>query len=136
MKIQPAVLALAAVLVGALTLGGALQLQAQTATPRQQQAPTQQPELSQDQIESFASAALQLQEIRSKWQPRLQEAENAEKSKELQTQASAEMVKAVEAKGLTVEKYNAIVQPLGTILNSLPALPKSWSNLVSALCKT
>jgi hypothetical protein len=108
MKIQPAILALAAVLVGALTLGGALQLQAQTATPPQQQTPTQQPELSQGQIESFASAALQLREIRSKWQPRLQEAENAEKSKELQTQASAEMVKAVEAKGLTVEKYNAI----------------------------
>ena len=108
MNIHPAVLALAAVLGGALTLGGALQLQAQTATPPQQQAPTQQPELSQGQIESFASAALQLREIRSKWQPRLQEAENAEKSQELQRQASAEMVKAVEAKGLTVEKYNAI----------------------------
>ena len=109
MNIQPAILALAAVLVGALTLGGALQLQAQTATPPQQQTPTQQPELSQGQIESFASAARQIREIRSRWQPRLQEAESAEKSQELQTQASAEMVKAVEAKGLTVEKYNAIV---------------------------
>jgi hypothetical protein len=108
MKIQPAVLALAAVLVGALSLGVALPLQAQNAKPQQQQTPTQQPELSQGQIESFASAARQIREIRSKWQSRMQEADSAEKSQELQTQASAEMVSAVEAKGLTVETYNAI----------------------------
>jgi hypothetical protein len=101
-------LARTAVLVGALTLAGALPLQAQSATPPQQQTPTQQPELSQGQIESFASAARQVREIRSKWQARLQGAESAEKTQELQTQASAEMVKAVEAKGLTVETYNAI----------------------------
>ncbi|HEY7496170.1 MAG TPA: DUF4168 domain-containing protein [Candidatus Tectomicrobia bacterium] len=108
MKIQPAVLAIAAVLAGALTLGLAVSTQAQDSTPPQQQQPTQQPELSQSQLESFASAVLQVREIRTKWQSRLQGAENAEKAQELQTQATAEMVSAVEEKGLTVETYNAI----------------------------
>ena len=67
MKIQPAVLALSAVLAGALILALALPMQAQDAQP-QQQPPTQQLEPSQDQIESFASAALEVQQIRSKWQ--------------------------------------------------------------------
>jgi hypothetical protein len=51
---------------------------------------------------------LQIREIRSKWQSRLQGAESAEKAQELQAQATAEIVSAVEEKGLTVETYNAI----------------------------
>ena len=38
----------------------------------------------------------------------MQEVESVEKAKEFQAQASAEMVNAVKAKGLTVETYNAI----------------------------
>ena len=106
MKIQPAVLALSAVLAGALILAVALPMQAQDSQP--QQPPTPQVEPTQDQIESFASAALQVQQIRSKWQTRIQTAESTEKAKELQTQASAEMVSAVKEKGLTVETYTAI----------------------------
>jgi len=108
MKIQPAVLAISTLLAGALTLGLAVSMQAQDATPPQQQPPTQQLELSQSQLESFASAVLQVREIRSKWQSRMQGAESAEKAQEFQSQAAAEMVSAVEEKGLTVETYNAI----------------------------
>jgi hypothetical protein len=117
MKIRPAVLAISLALAGAFTLGSALPLQAQDKKPQQQPSPaqqkqqpppTQQPEISQSQLESFASAALQLREIRSNWQTRLQGAESAEKAQELQAQATAEMVSAVEAKGLTVETYNTI----------------------------
>jgi hypothetical protein len=108
MKIRPAVLALSTVLAGALTLGLALPLPAQDSKPQPQQPPTQQLEISQNQLEAFASAVLQVREIRSRWQSRMQGAESAEKAKEVQEQAAAELVSAVEGKGLTVETYNAI----------------------------
>ena len=107
MKIQPAVLTLSAVLAGALILALALPMQAQDSQP-QQQPLTQQFEPSQDQLASFASAALQVQQIRSKWQTRMQEADSPEKAQELQVQAATEMVSAVQDQGLTVETYKAI----------------------------
>ena len=107
MKIQPTVLTLSAVLTGALILALTLPLQGQDAQPRQQP-PTQQLEPSQGQLESFASATLEVEQIRSKWLPRIQAADNAEKAQEFQVQASAEMVHAVQDKGLTVETYRAI----------------------------
>jgi len=107
MKIQPAVVTLSVVLAGALILALALPMPAQDAQPRQQP-PTQQFDPSPDQVEAFASAALQVQQIRSKWQTRMQEADNAEKAQELQVQAATEMVSAVQERGLTVETYKAI----------------------------
>lgn len=116
MHIRFTVMAIAAVFAGALTLGVASPVPAQdTKTPQppppaqqQQPPPAQQAEFSQGQLESFASAVLEVQEIRSKWQAQLQGTENAEKAQEFQAQAGAEMVSAVEEKGLTVETYNAI----------------------------
>ena len=108
MKIQPAVVTLSVVLAGALILALALPMQAQDAQPPQQQPPTQQFEPSDNQVQAFASAALQVQQIRSKWQTRMQEADNAEKAQELQVQAATEMVSAVQERGLTVETYKAI----------------------------
>jgi hypothetical protein len=108
MKIRPAMLTISVILVSALTLGVAPQVKAQDDKTQQPQAPTPQTEFDQSQLESFASAALEIREIRSKWQSRMQEAESAEKTREYQAQASAEMVNAVQAQGLTVETYNAI----------------------------
>jgi hypothetical protein len=108
MKIRPTVLVLSAVLAGAFILTLALPLQGQDSQPRQQQPPTQQLEPTQDQLESFVSAAFEVQQVRSKWQPRNQAADNAEQARELQVQASTEMVSAVQDKGLTVETYRAI----------------------------
>ena len=108
MKIQSAVLTLSAVLAGALLLALALPIQAQDSQPKQQQPPTQQIEPSEDQLMSFAFAAREVQQIRSKWQTRMQEADNAEKAQELQVQAATEMVSAVQERGLTVETYKAI----------------------------
>ena len=108
MKIRPAILAISLILVSALTLGIAPQIKAQDDKTQQPQAPTPQTEFDHSQLESFASAALEIKEIRSKWQSRMQEVESVEKAKEFQAQASAEMVNAVKAKGLTVETYNAI----------------------------
>ena len=108
MKIQPTVLALSAILTGVLILSLALPLQGQDSQPRQQQPPAQQLEPSQDQLKSFVSAALEVQQIRSKWQPRIQAADSAEQAQELQVQASTEMVSAVQDKGSTVDTYRAI----------------------------
>src|SRR5438128_9515190 len=108
MKIQPTVVTLSVVLAGALILALALPMQAQDAQPPQQQPPPQQFEPSDNQVEAFASAALQVQQIRSKWQTRMQEADNAENAQELQVQAATEMVSAVQERGLTVETYKAI----------------------------
>ena len=108
MKIQPTVVTLSVVLAGALILALALPMPAQDAQPPQQQPPPQQFEPSDNQVEAFASAALQVQQIRSKWQTRMQEADNAEKAQELQVQAATEMVSAVQERGLTVETYKAI----------------------------
>ena len=108
MKIQPTVLALSAILAGTIILSLALPLQGQDSQPRQQQPPAQQLEPSQDQLKSFVSAALEVQQIRSKWQPRIQAADSAEQAQELQVQASTEMVSAVQDKGLTVDTYKAI----------------------------
>ena len=107
MNIQLTVLTRAVVLASALILALALPMQAQD-SPSQQQLPTQKIEPSQDQLASFASAALQVQQIRSKWQTRMQEADSVEKTKEFQEKASTEMVSAVNENGLTVETYKAI----------------------------
>lgn len=108
MKIQPVAWVLSILLSSLLTLGTVLSVQAQDDKAPQQQPPAQAAEFDRGQIESFASAARQVSQIRSKWQSRLQEPGNADKVQELQTQASAEMRSAVEEKGLTVDIYNAI----------------------------
>ena len=95
-------------LSGFLTLGAMVPVRAQDVKTPQQRPAMQEVEFDQEQIESFASAARQVHEIRSKWQSRLQDPANADKAQEMQTQAGAEMMSAVEGKGLTVETYNAI----------------------------
>jgi hypothetical protein len=110
MKIQPVAWVLSIFLSGILTLGIALSARAQDVKAPQQQPPAQAAEFDQKQIESFASAARQVHQIRSKWLPRLQEPSNADKVQELQAQANAEMRGAVEEKGLTVDSYNAIAE--------------------------
>ena len=108
MKSQPVAWVLSIFLSGILTLGIVLSVRAQDVKAPQQQPPAQATEFDRGQIESFASAARQVHQIRSKWQSRLQEPGNADKVQEFQSQASAEMRSAVEEKGLTVETYNAI----------------------------
>jgi Domain of unknown function (DUF4168) len=126
MKIQPVAWVLSLFLSGILTLGTGLSVRAQDAKPLQQQPPGQAAEFDRGQIESFASAAREVHQIRSKWQSRLQEPGNADKVQELQSQASAEMRSAVEQKGLTVETYNAIA----TAARQDPALAERIAKLM------
>jgi hypothetical protein len=110
LKIQSVAWVLSILLSSLLTLGTVLSVRAQDDKAPQQQQPAQSAEFDRGQIESFASAAREVHEVRSKWQTRLQEPGNADKVQELQTQARAEMRNAVEGKGLSVDTYNAIAK--------------------------
>lgn len=63
---------------------------------------------SEDQLEAFAVASLEVQAVNEKWMTRIAEAESAEKGQELREQAIEEMTGAVRNEGLTVEEYNRI----------------------------
>lgn len=66
---------------------------------------------SDDQLQSFAMAALEIQEIRTDYVAQIQEAESEEQRQQLAEEANTEMVGAVEAApGISVEEYNAIIE--------------------------
>ena len=68
-------------------------------------------QFSDEKIESFAVAALEVSRIRDDYVARIQQAESEEQRQQLAEQATTEMVEAVEsAPGITTEEYNAIIQ--------------------------
>lgn len=68
-----------------------------------------------EQIQVFAVAFLEVQSIGQGYDAALQEAATAEEQQQLQMQAMDEMVLAVEqVEGITVEEYNAIFQAAQT----------------------
>ena len=71
-----------------------------------EQAPA--PEISDAEIEAFAAALIDVQEIGQAWTQRMQEAEDQEAIAEMREEARAEMTAAIEEHGLTVEEYNQI----------------------------
>lgn len=97
-------LATAAIAALSLHLPAAAQSQPPAAA---QQAPGA---VSDVELQAFAQATVDVQKIRDDWQPRIQAAPDAKAGDELRQQAQAEMVSAVEAKGLSVEKYQEIYQ--------------------------
>lgn len=100
--------AAAAMAATALAAGFALPAfaQAETETPQATQpaAPTE------EDLQSYAAAALEVQSLLEEWQPQIEAAESPEQANEIGQQAQAEMVMAVEAEGLSVEEYNRITQ--------------------------
>jgi hypothetical protein len=75
-----------------------------------QNPPMTPPAFSQQQIESFADAALEMQRIQTELNAKGREAGNADEIARLQQQAQADAVQAVEGSGLSVDEYTAIVQ--------------------------
>jgi hypothetical protein len=74
------------------------------------QPPMAAPAFSQQQIESFADAAVEMQRIQSELDTKGREAGNAEEIMRLQQQAQADASQAVEQNGLSVDEYTAIAQ--------------------------
>lgn len=64
---------------------------------------------SDDELKSFARAAVEIQLINDTWLPKLQTATSPEERQEVQKSASEQMLRAVETKGMTVERFEEIL---------------------------
>lgn len=63
---------------------------------------------SDEELHSFASAVVSVQDISQDWQNRMASAESEQELAEMQDAANQDMVQAVEAEGISVEQYNEI----------------------------
>lgn len=79
---------------------------AQGTPPKAQQSA---PSYSDSELKSFAVAALEVQRINDAYLPKLKSASSPEEQKQVEKIATAEMVKAVEKEGMTVDKYKEIM---------------------------
>lgn len=71
-------------------------------------------DVSEEQLEQFAAAYGDIQEVRAEYVPKLQEAEGEEEQAKLQEEGQQEMVEAIESNGMDVAEY----QEIGQALNS------------------
>jgi predicted ATPase with chaperone activity len=84
------------------------------AQPRPQPPPMTQSDFSQQQIEAFADAAVEMQRIQSELDAKGRQAGNLDEITRLQQEAQVEATQAVEDSGLSVQEYKAIVQAANT----------------------
>ena len=105
MTFHPVPLLAALALAIALGLGTAAPAAAQTGETETQD---EQAGYTSDELRSYVMAALEVQEIGSVYQPQLEAAATDKEQDEIRTQATTEMVDAIEDAGLTVERFNAI----------------------------
>ncbi|MGY6629799.1 MAG: DUF4168 domain-containing protein [Wenzhouxiangella sp.] len=97
----------------AATFAFATNLAAQDHQMQQQPpAPPQTVEVSDQQLEQFADAQIQITEIQQDFAGRLQEVDDPEQAHELQVQANEEMTEAVQEIGLSVQDFNEIAMAI------------------------
>jgi hypothetical protein len=70
--------------------------------------------ISDSELRSFAVAALEVQRINNEYMPRVEAARTSEEQQQLVLVATNEKVQAVETRGLSVEKYQEILQQAQT----------------------
>lgn len=66
--------------------------------------------VTDQKIASYASAAIEVENLRGAWSKRIVAAESESEQAELRQQANDEMVNAVKEEGLSVEEYNSITE--------------------------
>jgi hypothetical protein len=66
--------------------------------------------LNQQQLETFAGAALEVQRISDDYQLRFASANSFQEQRAIQEEATNKMTKAVEDKGMTVDEYNEVAR--------------------------
>lgn len=103
---------LAAILASLTLSGAALAQQADTAAPTEAATAMQQStvELTDANLLKFSMAMDAIQQVGTEYESKFQAAETPEQAQQVQQEAQTEMVKAVEAAGLSTEQYNAIAQ--------------------------
>ena len=97
----------AGVIAGVMFMGAAL---TDARAQQQQQQPVMPAELSQGQIENFAGAALDVQQVEQDFNSQMQAVQDAEEMERLHQRAQQQAQQAVEDNGLSVDEYNAIAQ--------------------------
>ncbi|MBP2234300.1 hypothetical protein J2Z31_000790 [Sinorhizobium kostiense] len=94
--------------------------QAQEAQPAQGQTGTQTAPISDEKLEAFAVAYLEVDKVRQEYSTKIGATSDAAAKEKLQTEASQQMVKAVEASPISVQEYTTIL----TAAQNDPALAK------------
>lgn len=65
---------------------------------------------SQDKLEAYAAAVVDVEQIFAGYRPQIAEAESSEEVAALREEAAADAVEAVRDRGLSIEEYNRIYQ--------------------------
>jgi hypothetical protein len=73
-----------------------------------QQAPIERPNVSNEQLKSFAVASLEVEKISQQYAPKLQAAKTQADQEAVRREATEKMVDAVQKKGLSVDDYRRI----------------------------
>lgn len=94
--------------------------QAQQAEPAQSQTGATSAPVSEQKLEAFAVAYLQVDKVRQEYSAKIGAESDASAKEKLQTEANQQMVKAVEASPISVEEYTSIL----TAAQNDPALAK------------
>lgn len=85
---------------------------AQEAAQQPQRSAPQTIEVSDQQLQQFADAQMEIAGIQQEFSSRLQNVEDPKKAQDLQRQANEEMTTAVEEAGLDVESFNQIAMSI------------------------
>jgi hypothetical protein len=105
-RIPAAILSGAGLLIGSAVTAPALAAE-QAPAAQQSQASS----YSDEKIQSFVTAALEVEQVRQEYSAQFAEAESEEQRQAIAQQANDEMVKAVEdAPGISLQEYNQIAQ--------------------------
>jgi hypothetical protein len=98
--------AVAAAGLGAVSLSPALAQDATTETDTQQESEMQQMAYSEEKLESFVDAAIEVQTLMESYTPRVQEAATEAEQQALAEEANTEIRDAIsESEGITLEEY-------------------------------
>lgn len=103
--------ALAGTAAAALMLAGAspaLAQEAQTSPTGLQQQMAEAKPVTDDEIDTFITATMEVQTIVQQWQPKLEETQGTDEAAAVQQEMQAELQAAVEDEGMTAERYNQI----------------------------
>lgn len=71
-------------------------------------------QFTEQEIESFAVAVIEIEQINQVVQQEMQAADTPEEQQQVQEQATAQMIEAIEAEGMTVDDYNEIATAVQT----------------------
>ena len=75
-------------------------------------------QVTDQQLETYAVAALEVQKINQTYQPKISQAESPEEQKILYDKATQEMTQAIRENGMSIEQYNQLT----TVVQSNPDL--------------